>query len=267
VAGTYTATVPVTSGVASNSPRTVAVTFDLRPAPLVAIQVTPGFRVMLPADTVRLQVAGKDGSGGPVTPTGLRFVSRAPGVASVDSLTGLVTGISAGTTILVASAPGPSGTVLDSLLVAVPASGQAVAYLVTNGRSFASAAVGDSLGVLTGVDLRAVPGEKLGSFTAQLAWAPAVAGFQSIGAVSMTGLFTANTGDAVTGQLQFGAVDASGSSAQPVGLAAIWLTASAAGNSALALTLTDLSGISPTFTQMLTRAPAALVLSGAVRVQ
>ena len=44
----------------------------------------------------------------------------------------------------------------------------------------------------------------------------------------------------------------------------ITFVAVAAGASPLTLTLTDLSGISPTFTQMLTR---ALVLSGGVQVR
>jgi hypothetical protein len=268
VAGVYTATVPVTSGVASNSPRTVTVTFDLRAAPLAAIQATPGFQVMLVADTVRLQISGKDGSGGAVTPTGLRFQSRTPGVVRVDSMTGLMTGVAAGTAVVVASATGATGGVLDSMLVAVPASGQAVAYLTTNGRSFASARVGDTLRVMTGVDLRAVPGEKLGSYNAQLDWTPAVATFQSIGAVLVGGFAapTVNTGNAASGQVRFGAADAAGATALPVGLAAVTLVAGANGNSALTFTLTDLSA-ALTFTNLLTRAPAALVVSGAVRVQ
>jgi hypothetical protein len=269
-AGTYTATVPVTSSVASNSPRNVTVTFDLRrpPVSLASIQATPGFRVMLPADTVRLQVTGKDAAGSATTPTGVRFASRAPGVARVDSVTGLVTGIAAGTAVVVVSATGASGPVLDSLLVAVPASGQAVAFAITNGHSFATARVGDSLPIVIGVDLRAVPGEKLGSYNAQLDWAPSVAAFEVIGALAVNGFVapTVNTSNAASGQLRFGAADPAGSAAQPIGLAAIRLRAAASGSSALTFTLTDLSA-AITFTNLLTRAPAALVVSGTVRVQ
>ena len=270
VAGLYTATVPITSGIASNSPRVVTVTFDLRPVPatLASIQVNPGFAVLVAADSMQLQVAGKDGSGNPMTPTGVRFVSRAPGVVSVDSLTGRLAGVSGGTAVVVASAAGGSGPVYDSLLVAVPASGQAVAYLITNGRSFASARVGDSLGILVGVDLRAVPAERLGSYNAELDWSTAVATFQGIGAVPVNGFVapTVNTGNTGSGQVRFGAADAAGSTAQPVGLAAIRLMAGASGSSPLTFTLTDLSA-AITFTNLLTRAPAALVVSGAVRVQ
>jgi hypothetical protein len=272
VAGTYTATVPVTSSASgvTNSPQTVTVTFTVSAAlvTLASIQVTPGFAVLVAADTLRLQVAGKDGSGSPMTPTGVRFVSRAPGIVGVDSVTGLVTLFSAGTAVLVASATGTAGIVLDSMLVAVPASGQAVAYLTVNGRSFASARVGDTLRVVAGVDLRAVPGEKLGSYNAQLDWFPSVATFQSIGAVLVGGFVapTVNTGNAASGQVRFGAADAAGATAQPVGLAAITLMAGASGWPALNFTLTDLSA-AITFTNLLTRAPAALVVSGAVRVQ
>jgi hypothetical protein len=268
--GTYHARVSVTAAAASNSPQALEVTLTVGSAPntLASIQTVPGFRVMLPADTQRLQVTGRDNSGGAVPPAGVRFASRAPGVARVDSLTGLVTGVAAGTTIVVASAAGASGTVLDSLLVAVPATGQAVAFAIANGRSFATARVGDSLPIVIGVDLRAVPGEKLGSYNAQFDWAPSVATFEVIGALAVNGFVapTVNTSNAASGQLRFGAADPVGSAARPIGLAAIRLRAAASGSSALTFTLTDLSA-AVTFTNLLTRAPAALVLSGAVRVQ
>jgi hypothetical protein len=224
--------------------------------------------VLVAADTLLLQVAGKDAAGNPMTPTGVRYVSRTPGVASVDSLTGRLTGIAGGTAVVVASAPGGPGTVYDSLLVAVPAGGQAVAYLITNGRSFAAARVGDTLRILTGVDLRAVPGEKLGSYNAQFDWSTAVATFLGIGVVPVGGFAppTVNTGNAGAGQVRFGAADPAGATPQPVGLAAITLVAGASGSSPLTFTLTDLSA-ALTFTNLLTRAPAALVVSGAVRVQ
>jgi hypothetical protein len=268
--GTYHARVSVTASTASNSPQGLPVTFTVGAAPLLlaSIQVTPGFRVVLPADTARLLVTGKDTAGASVTPTGVRFVSRAPGVARVDSVTGVVTGVAAGTAVVVASATGPSVPVLDSLLVAVPASGQAVAFAITNGHSFATARVGDSLPIVIGVDLRAVPGEKLGSYNAQLDWAPSVATFEVIGALAVNGFVTptVNTTNAASGQLRFGAADPVGSAAQPVGLAAIRLRAAASGSSALTFTLTDLSA-AVTFTNLLTRAPAALVVSGTVRVR
>jgi hypothetical protein len=196
------------------------------------------------------------------------FVSRAPSVARVDSVTGVVTGVAAGTAVVVASATGASGAVLDSLLVAVPATGQAVAVALANGHTFATARVGDSLPILIVVDLRAVPAEKLGSYNAQLDWSPSVATFEVIGALAVNGFVapTVNTSNAASGQLRFGAADPVGSTAQPVGLAAIRLRAAASGSSALTFTLTDLSA-AVTFTNLLTRAPAALVVSGTVRVQ
>ncbi|MEK7667730.1 MAG: Ig-like domain-containing protein [Gemmatimonadota bacterium] len=266
--GLYTATVPITSTTAGNSPQSVTVTFDLRPPPLVSMQTLPGFFVLLPTDTVRLQVFGKDGAGNNAPALGLRFSSRTPGVAAVDSLTGLVTGVAAGTTIIVASAPGATGTVLDSALIAVPANGQAVAFATVNAASFASAKVGDTLRVLIGVDLRGVPRELLGSYNAQLDWNPTVARYVSTETVPLIG-FTAPTLNetlASSGQLRFGAANATGAAGPVVGLVYVKFVADAAGTSPLTFALTDLS-TAISFVQLLTRAPAALVLSGSVRVQ
>ena len=263
VPGVYTATVPVTSAVAGNSPQSVAVTFDVRPIPLVRMVVAPGFGVLQPAGTLPLAVAGFNSSDGPAPTFGLRYASRSPGVATVDSLTGVVTALSRGSAVVVASAPGATGTVYDSTLVAVAPTGTAVAAPLVGGRAFAEAKTGDTVRVAVTVNIGSVPGEELGSYNAQMNWAPAALQYVS----TATGGFAApvvNEGGVTGGELRFGAADAAGTPGPAIVVVNVKLVAGATGASQLALSLTDLSGISPTFTQMLTQ---ALVLSGGVQVK
>ena len=110
---------PITSGVATNSPQTVTVTFNIVASALVRIVLTPGFGVVPPAGTLPLAVQGFNAASGPAPTTGLRYLSRTPAVATVDSLTGVVTAVAGGSAVVVASALGSSGTVYDSTLVAV----------------------------------------------------------------------------------------------------------------------------------------------------
>ncbi len=267
--GTYTATVPVTSPVAGNSPQTVAVTFTIAPAvpaPLARIVVTPGFGLFAPTGTLPLAVQGFDAGGGTVPVTGLRYLSRSPGVASVDSLTGVVAPTGGGSAVIVASAPGGAGTVYDSMLVAVAGSGVAVVFpQLDNGRAFGSALVGDTVHLAVAVYIGAVPGEVLGSYTAQLNWDPAV--LRYVGAAAspaFAGSTTFNETATGSGQLRFGAADANGVPGPQLALVQIVFVAATAGGSPLTLAVTDLSGVSPTFTQMVT---SALVLSTGVVVR
>ena len=265
-AGTYTATVPVTSAAAGNSPQSVAVTFTILPsvATLARIVVTPGYGVVAPAGTLALAVQGLDAGGGTVATPGLQYVSRTPGVATVDNLTGLVTGVAGGTAVILASAPGGAGTVYDSTLVAVTPSGVAVALPVSNGRAFGDVLVGDTVHVIVTADIGAATGELLGSYNAQLDWDPAVLQYVRTTAVTFTANTTLNETATASGSLRFGASDPNGVAGPSIALVDVVFVASAAGASPTTLTLTDLSGISPTFTQMLTQ---ALVCSGAVQVK
>jgi hypothetical protein len=266
--GSYSATVPITSAAAGNSPQSVSVTFTIVSvaAPLARIEVSPGYGVFAPAGTLPLAVQGFDAGGGTVPVTGLRYVSRSPGVASVDSLTGVVVPTGAGSAVIVASAPGGAGTVYDSMLVAVAGSGVAVAFpAVDNGRAFGSALVGDTVHVVVAVDIGAVSGEVVGSYTAQLNWDPAVLQYvRATASPAFASTTTFNETQTGVGQLRFGAADANGVPGPNIGLVQIVFVAGATGGSPLTLTLTDLSGISPTFTQMLTN---ALVLSTGVQVR
>jgi hypothetical protein len=265
-AGTYTATVPIAAGFAGNAP-SVTVTFVVLPPPLVSMLVLPGFFVLQPTDTMRLYVLGYNATGGSAPTLGLRFTSRTPAVAGVDSLTGVVKGVAGGTAVILASAPGASGTaVLDSALIAVPVNGQAVAFATANGSSYGAAKVGDTVRVLIGVDITAVTGEKLGGYAAQLNWAPGVMRYVSTEAVPYVGLGTPvpDTTNVGSGQLLFSASNPAGTSGPIVGLAYVKFVATSAGPSPLTFALSNLVGAAPTNTDIL---PAARVVSGSLQVK
>ncbi len=261
-AGTYTATVPVQAALAGNTPQSVTVTFNVAPPPLATLAVAPGYQVMSQGGTLTLVATGKDGSGNPATPFGLSYTSRSPGVASVNAATGLITAVAAGTAVIVAQAPTATGTTADSTLIVVPASGSAVVAAIGDGRAFDVAKVGNTLKVRVLVDLRAVPGDTLGSYNAQLNWSTAALTYVSSAAVS--GGFAAptlNETQTASGQLRFGSADASGSGGA-FALIEVTFTAAVTGSSPLTLTLTDLS-MAKTFTQLLS---AAVIVSGSATV-
>jgi hypothetical protein len=257
-AGTYTATVPVASSLAGNSPQNVTVTFTIAPLPLVTLAAAPGYRVLRPGDTVTVVASGKNGSGNPAPALGLTYTSRSPGVATVNVTSGLVTAVASGTAVIVAQAPTATGTAADSMLVAVPASGSAVVAAIGDGRAFDVAGAGNTVNVLVLVDLRAVPGDTLGSYNAELDWNTAALTYVSWAAV--TGGFatpTVNATNVSGGQLRFGSADPSGSGGA-FALIQVTFAAAAAGSTPLTLTLTDLS-TAKTFVQLL---PAAVIVSG-----
>ena len=264
-AGTYTATVPVTSGVASNSPRTVTVTFTIVPVPLVRMVLAQGYAILPPAGTLQLGVQGFNATSGPAPTFGLRFTSRMPSVATVDSLTGVVTAAAGGAAVIVAAAPGTTGTVADSTLVAVAANGVAVALPVGNGHAFGNALVGDTVHVVVAVNIGAVTGDKLGSYNAQLNWSSSVLQYVSVS--RDTTYFTApvlNETATASGQLRFIAADPSGAAGPMIALVDVKFVAVASGASPLTFALTELySSIWP-FADIL---PQALVLSGGVQVK
>lgn len=263
-AGTYTATVPITSGVANNSPQTVAVTFVVAPPPLTAITVAPGFSVLLVDGTVTLGVTGRDAGGAPATVTGLAFVSRAPAVASVNAA-GLVTGNTNGTAVIVASAVGNSGTVFDSITVAVAGTGAVVVSAIADGRAFDIVKPGDTVRVLVQADLRRISPDKLGSYNAELDWSTAALTY--VRSDPVAGGFVAPTLNETatsSGQLRFGAANAGGTAGPTVGLVTVVFVANAVGNTPLTFTVTDLSGTSPNFVQYVS---GAVITSSTVRVQ
>jgi hypothetical protein len=261
-AGTYTAAVPVQSASAGNSPQSVSVTFQIAPPPAVAISIAQGYLVMLPGDVTTLLVSAKDAVGNAAPTLGLTFSSRAPGVASVGAASGTVSAVATGSAVIRAQVPTATGTTSDSSLVVVPANGAAVIAAIGNGHAFDAARVGDTVKVRVLVDLRAVSGEVLGSYNAQLNWNPAALTYVSSGPVA--GGFAAPTKNETqtsSGQLRFSSADPSGS-AGPVALIEIRFVGAAAGSSPFTLALTDLSA-AKTFTNLL---PAAVVVSGSATI-
>ena len=256
-AGTYTATVPVQSAAASNSPQSVSVTFLIAPVPnaLASLTVSPGFRVMLPGDTMTLQVAGKDANGNPVAVSGLTFVSRFPSVATVNAATGLVTAVGptgAGIDI-VAQATSGAGTVADSMMVDVPPTGTSVVSAQFGGREFAAAKVGDTLVAQVVANIRAVPGEVLGSYDITLNFN--TADLTYVRSDSVSGGFAAptinDTQAADSGIIRFGSADPNGS-ATPVALIQITFVAKTAGTtSQLLLPMPSDLSAAKTFTNLL----------------
>jgi hypothetical protein len=257
-AGTYTATVPVQSARAGNGAQSVTVTFNLTAPSLATLTAAPGYRVMLPADTVTLVAIGKDGSGNTVPTAGLTYASRSPGVATVNAATGLITAVASGTAVIVAQAPTATGTTADSTLIVVPAGGAPVVAAIGDGHAFDGAAAGSTVNVLVLVDLRAVPGDTLGSYNAQLDWSTARLTY--VGSAAVAGGFAAptiNETNVASGHLRFGSADPNGSGGA-FALIQVTFTAATAGNSPLTLSLTDLS-TAKTFVQLL---PLAVIVSG-----
>ena len=262
-AGSYTASVPISAGFAGNSPQSVAVTFIVAPVPLVRMVLTPGFGIVQPAGTLPLAVQGFDAASVPVPANGLRYLSRTPAVATVDSLTGVVTAVTGGSAVVVASAPGASGSVYDSTLVAVPTTGVAVALPVSNGRAFGVANVGDTVHVVVAVNIGALPGDSLGSYNAQLNWSSSVLHYVSTAPAAFAAPVLNETATA-SGQLRFSAASPSGAAGPMIVLVDVKFVAGATGQSPLTFALSELYSSRSPYADLL---PPAIVLSGGVRVK
>jgi hypothetical protein len=259
-AGSYTASVPVTASGATNSPQTVTVTYTVTGGLATKLVVTPGYAGLRPTLTQALALTATDANSNPVPTTGAVFVSRTPAVATVNSGTGLVTGVAGGTAVIVATL----GSVSDSMTVAVGANGSVVASAVPDTRAFDARVVGDTVRVLVAVDLRGVSPELLGSYNAELDWNTAVLRYVRTTAVG--GGFAAPTlNESLTGsgQLRFDAADANGNAGPTVGLVQVVFVANAAGATTLSFTPSEIWAAG-TFNNLL---PAALVYGGTVRVQ
>ena len=248
----------VTSGARSSIKDSARVTVTRGAQGIASLALQPGFAMVQVGANVTLAVTAKDANGTTVPATGVTFVSRTPGVASVGA-TGLVSGAAAGTAVIVASA----GSAADSMLVAVAASGSAVVSALDSGRAFAQAKVGDTVSVLVMADLRAVPGQLLGSYNALLVWNTAT--LRYVASDTVSGGFAAptiNQNLVASGELPFGSADPNGTAGQVV-LLQIKFVAAASGTSPISIGLSDLSA-AKTFTQLL---PAATLVSGTVTVR
>ncbi|MFN2570696.1 MAG: Ig-like domain-containing protein [Gemmatimonadales bacterium] len=260
---TYTATVPVTSAVASNSPQNLTVSFIVTAPPPASVIVTPGYAAIRTTTTVQLADTVKDASGNLLTPTLATWTSRTPSVATVNPATGLVTGVSAGAVVIVATA----GSAKDSTLVTVgnsaSAPGDMLVAALTNSRAFGTRRVGQRVTVDVRVEQVAVPADSLGSYNARYTWNPAVLRFDSTSAGTYAAP-TVNSDSTNIGVLRFAAVDANSKSGALV-LTRIWFTALTTGADGHNLQITELSGVSPNFFNYFTSG-RFVVVSGAARI-
>lgn len=257
---TYTATVPVTSGVANNSPQNVTVTFVVGTGAPATLVVAPGYgaiRTTAPNQTLQLSDTIRDSFGNRVT-TATTWTSRSSGVASVNAA-GLVTGLTAGSAVIVAQA----GSARDSMVVAVgnaaAAPGDMLIAAITSGRAFSTRRVGQKFAVDVRVDQLAVA-DSLGSYNARYSWNPAVLHFDSTSA----GTYAAPTvnDSSSAGVLRFAAVDANSKSGALV-LTRLWFTALATGADGHVLQISEVSGVSPNFFNYFTSGRYVVVSGGA----
>lgn len=211
----------------------------------VGLRITPGFLGVAVGDTATLSATLVNALGSPLPGGTVTWESRTTSVATVSG-TGLVTGIAAGTAVLVASASGFS----DSVLVRAVPSGDVILWALPGGRSFQAVRVGDTAGVELTADFRAAPAEKLGSYQASLDWNASLLQYLDVQSTSFAAP-TVNPGTGTcTHQLCLAAADPQ-NAASVVAVARVRLRALAAGAATPTLAVTEMSSnVPPTFTNL-----------------
>jgi hypothetical protein len=225
-------------------------------AAAAGLRVTPGYETISVGGTFPLQASFLDAGGAVIGPAAAIWTSRSPAVASV-SATGVVTGASAGTAVVV----GTSGSLADSMLVRVAAPGSVPVSAIADTYAFRTARVGDTVIVDVRVAMSYTGGELLGSYNAQLAWDPAVLRYVNV----LNGTFgTPTINDTQTGQgsLRFSAANATGVGGSVV-VARVRFVAQATGTTAPQLAISELSA-AQTFTNLLS---SVVVTNGSVTVR
>ena len=261
--GTYTAQVAVISLVAANSPQAINVTFVVAPGAPATVIVAPGYgaiRTTAPNQTIQLADTVKDAGGALLPPSLATWTSRSPSVASV-SASGLVTGLSAGSAVIVAQAGAASDSMIVTVGNAASAPGDMLIAAVTNNRAFGSGRVGQPVTVEIRVDQLAT-NDSLGSYNARFSWNPAVMRFDSTSAGNYPAP-TVNDSSSI-GVLRFAAVDANSRSGSLV-VTRLWFTALTTGSDAHQLQVSEISGVSPGFINYFQSGRYVLV-SGSARI-
>lgn len=220
-------------------------TIDVGVATPVAITITPGYADVGAGISATFSAAVTDANGLPVT-SAVSWTSRAPAVASVGASSGQVTGVAAGTAVIVAK----SGTLSDSALVTVPLAGNVVVSTTSNGRAFRAPKVGDTVVVAVTADMAFTPSEVLGSYNATLTWDPTKLKYVDLQAGAFAAP-TVNETAAATGTVRFSSADPNGSGGAVV-LAKVRFVAQAQGAGAMALTISEMSA-AKTYTNLLSR--------------
>jgi len=214
----------------------------------VGVAISPGYENVGVGGTSQLAGAVVDAFGNPITIFPVNWTSRATGIATVNS-SGLVTGVAAGSAVIVADAPDFSGpTFTDSALVTVPVNGNVVVSTTSNTRAFRTAVVGDTVMVDVAVDMRFSGGELLGSYNATLDWDPAVLSFIDV----LPGAFPApevNAATCPTGNLCFAQANANGTSGYVI-VARVRFEALASGATSPTVSISEMSA-AVTFTNLM----------------
>lgn len=113
-AGSYTATLPVSSSAAgvTNSPRNITVTFAVSAAtvPVASVTVSPAAVSITVGATQQFSATLKDASGNTLTGRAVTWSTSSVAIASVNASTGLATGVAAGTATISATSEGKIGS-------------------------------------------------------------------------------------------------------------------------------------------------------------
>jgi hypothetical protein len=228
-------------------------------AVVASVRIDPGLLALAVGGTEPLTAVALNQAGQPIGGAGVTWTSRDPGVATVTG--GQVTGVTAGSTVLVAE----SGGVADSVRVAVAGSGAVLATVTANGRSFRAPRVGDTVTVEFGGDMRFASGDQLASYNVRFVFDPARLVFlDTLPAAAGSFPPSAVNADSVAqGVLRFAGLNPSGASGTFALLGARF-RAVAAGAGGTTMTVREASGPAPSLTNLLSRVAA---INGAVTVR
>ncbi len=225
----------------------------------VGVLVTPGYGNVGVGASVALDGAVVDALNNPLRLFSVEYASRNPAIATVAA-DGVVTGVAAGTAVIVVGAPDfPSFA--DSALVTVAPDSTVVVSATSNLRGFQAVDVGDTVTVDVTVDMRFVAPEVLGSYNAVLSWNAAVLSFVDVQPGDFL-LPETNTANTASGELRFAQADANGVAGVVV-VASVRLVALASGAGAAAVSITELSA-AQSFTNLLSQ---VIVTNGTVTVR
>jgi len=141
--GQYTATVPVTSPGASNSPQQVNVSLTIQATILRSVTVAPATLLLAVGAKQQMTATLRDAAGAIITGRTVAWSSSNPTVAAVDAATGLVTAATTGVASIFATVDGIAGTAFvytgstsayDGNWRGSAGSGRTIAFTVSLGR-------------------------------------------------------------------------------------------------------------------------------------
>ena len=228
---------------------------------VAAVRVDPGLPAVAVGGTTSLTATALNQGGDPIAGAAFTWASRNEAVATVDA--GQVSGVAAGSVVIVAQAA--VGGLSDSVTVAVAGAGAVLATMTTNGRSFHSPRVGDTVTVEFGGDMQFAGGDQLASYNMRFVFDPARLAFVDTVSVGAGGFPTdaVNSDCVAQGVLRFAGLETAGVSGTFPMLRARF-RALAAGASGAVLTVHEASGPAPSLTNLLSRVAA---VNGAVTIR